>query len=835
MRIGAAANDAGQVDLFAVGTAHNSLTHLFEQQIRTNWVAQTIEMPTGEVEEYISYSTDVTVYDAAGSPLVNTPVTIWSDEECRITVNGATYFAVPHRPARLSTNSAGILAIGQETGALSIPALQLNIPSLMPAGQSLVVEQSAGVQHYLAGVQGPALMEAKDAKGEYILPESRRTEAFTGHLALACNSCMALAEAPPTAASALLRRQGPRPGVWVRDAGSRRMPGRVPDSPAPQHWRLSFTESGITYQTLSAAEAQAIFTEKQAFAATEERSWWSDLGDFLAGVVDGFIKVKELVVTVFDTISDCVNAVFTFIVDGVERVFTALIRWIGEAFDLVEVIFAQIAVPFEKLFEWLGEVFDWKHILLTQQALAYTMTQMLDFLDGAADGIKTKVDAGITNLQGQVHTIFQEAIKKLPGTIGGYAEDNRPSDPRYGAALSNNIVFNGLIDNAGAATFDFARMQAVDPAPFQKFTQKATEFMDTTEATKAFADARTYFTNLGTRPDEIFTQLLAGLLSVAEALVHAVLDKVQAVVDALFDAAKTLVTAVKAMLTEEWIIPFVSPFYSWLTNGQPLTMLNLITLIVAAPATILYKVLYQTTNAPFPDTASVAAFRNSFNARTLLAAAGFGNAAERRAAANVREPVSPTAVGLIYLASGISTGVYGALTAFIDGWLPPPAPKPPMALLWSAVFFELAWQAFCCPWYTSKTIDWDCGANGGASWMWIYQWGSFIWDGCSVRFERKMPETDGWGVGLFCVYGVFHLALGMVASQDSSGWDYAANILPAFPEMAKPLRWSSYLWLLSGIDVIFYGTSAGITLWQAGKYGPHPHLPYPPGAAVAVA
>jgi hypothetical protein len=869
-RISAARNNNGLIDIFATGTTHNSLTLLVQEENSTNWVPISIEVTkSGQVEEYISYSSDVTVLDKAGAPLIETPVKVWSSEESRITVNGATYFVAPQRPAYLSTNSAGMLSISQETGSLGIPALQLNVPTVMPREHSLVVEQSAGVQNDLAHVTGPGLMEAKDASGNYVLPDTSRNTKNTDDLARACNNCMAmLAPLGPSTAS-LLQRQGRRPGVWLRTSEDQPQPGRIGTPPVEQHWQLSFGADGISYETLTAAEAQARIAHKKAtyetIIATEAKarinrkkappmntrdlgSWLEDIGDFLAGVVEGIIDVVDTVVT---AVGNGVNSVFTFIIDGVKRVFDVVITWVGQAFDVVEVFFAQLAAPFEKLFEWLGEVFGWADILRTHEALAYTINQMPDFLAKAAPKIKTWLDNGIDTLQGQIKPSIDKAIEKIGGeaSVGGYAQSKQPSDPKYSTALSNNIIYNGMLDNAPGARLLSAPLQAVEATRFDQFLQKLTTYVDTAEADTAFAEARTYFQNLGSQPDQIFTQALSGLLRALEGVAQLALSGVQGVIDLLLEMVPELMVTLKEMLNEVWDIPFVSRFYTWLTatearpEGSKLTMVDLLALLVAIPSTAIYKFTNQG-RAPFPDEKSVTDFKSSFNAQTLLNASGFGSAAERRAALRT-QPLVPSTLGVLMgLSSGISTYFYGGLTAIIDLYPPSPGDKPPNqlprkgigqpppALLKWALGMEWAWQTFSCPWYLSPG---DVGCQQPEAMgkgMWVYQWLSCAVDAGYVFIEKRMPESETVGAVLFMFYGIAHLSFAAQASEGSDSLVYAGNIIPTIPEILKILRFKwivqgtegTSLVVLAGSEFLLYTSSAIITMVLAAPPSPEQSL-----------
>jgi len=48
------------------------------------------------------------LYDPLGALLVNTLITVWTNEIAEVQINGAVYFIESSEPARVSSNSAGI-------------------------------------------------------------------------------------------------------------------------------------------------------------------------------------------------------------------------------------------------------------------------------------------------------------------------------------------------------------------------------------------------------------------------------------------------------------------------------------------------------------------------------------------------------------------------------------------------------------------------------------------------------------------------------------------------------------------------------------------------------
>jgi hypothetical protein len=209
-----------------IDSVSNDLIHLIWDSTVSSWQTQTIELPSDQkkdVQEYISYSTDASFRDAAGAPLVNTPVTVWASDPTILSVNGVTQLVDAHRKASLTTNSTGQLSITQETDSLGVPALKFNIPALMDVQEIGTIEQYAdgpkSVETRLKGVTTDELKNAKDHGGHFLLKETvRDDDASLGALQSSFQSLMRLPDRETQRAGTrhpLLARQGPRDGVHI--------------------------------------------------------------------------------------------------------------------------------------------------------------------------------------------------------------------------------------------------------------------------------------------------------------------------------------------------------------------------------------------------------------------------------------------------------------------------------------------------------------------------------------------------------------------------------------------------------------------------------------------
>jgi hypothetical protein len=799
--------DEDGLEVFGLKAQQNTVTHLTRDSQSTNWQIAALEIQAnGTIEDFPSYTTDVGLFSQVGTPLVETPVQVWTAEASRLEINGSVYYVTPRRPIRVLTNSAGVLSVAQQANALAIPAVLINVPSLMSPGESIEVRQNADVQASLSKTSGGELMNAKLADGKPLLIDQYRKQDTADAVAAAVSRSMNLTGSAFVLAQAgtpYLDARRPRAGVALhRDNAA---PQALNFAAMPeQHWQLSVTKAGLVFTELSPDSAVGtLLTLRSSAVSAGFFDWLEDIGDFISGVAAGIIEVVDYVVT---TVAGGISAAFHFIVDGVTYLFETLIDTVEKAFDLAESVFAAVKVFFQELYEWLAFLFNWNDILRTHDALAHVINTGFDFLAGATAGIQSHVDQGINTLQGQLQHWFEQARTTIAGTssLGGYERDNTPDDPTTSKSVANNIVYNGLVNNASSAASTQGTVFLANELgdPLSDFIDKLTTLVDFTESSQAFAQALAYLQDLGSNPDQIFHKLLAALMSVVEGVLQAILSGVQLVIDAMLQLVQSFVLSIKGLLNAEWNIPFVSDLYRLVTNGSKLTTLDLVALVLAVPGTILYKALKGV--APFPDSDSVAQFNSSLNAQRLLAATGLGAASGRARNRVSDDPwtgfLSKEMAMLVGVLGSVSYFFYGALTALGDGL--PPESAPPPVIGYVAYMLEASAQLCSCPWFLSAGSPGCATADGAGRTLWIYTWLGLVLDGVFLAQWKRMPENkDDLGVVATCLYGLGHLGVAIPASIGQSGTTVALNVVPCLPEICKPLRLTKVVAATEGISL----------------------------------
>ncbi len=824
-----ASNGDGDVEAFA-GSA-TALNHLAWDAQGTHWDVLPVEIEQGHVvEDFSAYGCDVQLRDITGAPLSQQGVTITATNATRVTVNGATYFVDAHRAAHAATNGAGMLNIQQPANSLSVPTLLLSVPGLMPLGDTIAISQDMVTQAPLAALNGPTLYAATTSSGAPVLPEAYRTQEQAAAIATAVSRAMGLAiQSVPLAAAGGARVRRPRPGVRViHQADSHRLRRLAPHQ--PQHWRFSVASGAAQFQTLSANDAQV---HLQSLRATSRQvggfvDFVTSLGDLAAGAAQGLVDIIETTVT---TVDNAIDAAVQFVVDGVTYLFEAAIDAVEQLFDVAEAVFAQVKVFFQTLYEWLGFIFNWADIVRTAKAMNYTVNQFLGFFQGAVGGMQAFFDQGMGELQATLNSLFNQAIQSMGGaSVGGHADSHEPDDPQVQGALSNNPIFNALLDNANAMQPSAALSRALaaartnvgdDPfAAIEQALQTSTTISTTSHA--SFAPMQDCLTTMGSAHSHVFSSLLQGMLAVVRDLIQAVLSGLQTIVDQLLQLLQTMMSAFTSALNEDWNVPILSPLFAHATSGMPMSTVNLISLVMAIPATVLYKAVYD--KAPFASDADLAAFESAWDANTLLRASGLrGESAMGSQRALMRAARQGDARWTGLLPQGVApvVAILGAVAAYFNAGIsavtdavPEGEHVEPLSIC--GFVTEVLGQAASCPWFYAAGVAGSSGDSAGYL-NWTYANLGVALDLLYLVTSESIP-SDVQSV-ITHLYGNVHLALSILASTGQSPADVASNILAVIPATGKILKFSGIVAATEAISLVVLAVLDAVCLPVAATTG----------------
>ena len=339
-----------------------------------------------------------------------------------------------------------------------------------------------------------------------------------------------------------------------------------------------------------------------------------DLGDLFSWGAE----VVTFVANVFDEAINGIAYAINVMIDGINYVVNTVIQFAEQCLDVVEMIFNAAKVKFKQLMGWLGFIFNWGDIVRTHKVIAYTMTQIIDFVPAVVGLMKEKGDSYLDTAKDKIHAGFQALIAHLGGsTINQMAGAMSAPPSTNSDAMTHDLLLRGANHGPSASSSALVTTAQQDSAQ-QTLLSTLQGFADSFTGSEAFQNAMQYFQAAfhgGQGLDGFLKSTLLGTLNLLEAICTTAIDIVKTIFNAIMDALIGVLNTIGDMATASWDIPFVSDLYEKMA-GNPPSLVDIVALILAVPATIMYKAIEA--EPPYKDDASVTAATSQFTAASMV-------------------------------------------------------------------------------------------------------------------------------------------------------------------------------------------------------------------------
>lgn len=566
-----------------------------------------------KAEEINTYSTELTVFDTKGVIRPNAKVKIWTNGSQHLIINGKGYIVNGTQPAEVVSNDAGKVTIVSLTDDIATSILHV-WTEFMDDDKGVAIQANGYIQDKFSKITTDELLQAKGKEGQPLLKDDYREQAAVESMAEALKSSMAIIEQSAKADERLHHSNysrvvsGAKCHHVMSDSFGQRHRINL-DQTYTNNWQLSF-ESGLpVYTQLNHNQAAALIYNNEI--QTLDMAMYGFF-DFLSDV---WRMVKEGVADLVNIVVSGIETAVTVLIDGVKKIWRGVVNFVDEIFQAVLGFFESVKVYFEDLFHWLGTIFNWKNILNTKKVINHSFNVMLDFVsDSVIQLAKQKMDEKIIKLENGIHDTIQKYINKIGEDTGLIEIEEQNNDDNHKAmvgTVENNVMTNAVCNNYHV--IDKLHVNSV---------QKINDAFDTIkplvkklDSSEAWDKAMQYFNSMKDHPDKVLELTMLGLLELVEAVTTWVLNKVMDIMDAIFDALSELIHVIKDVLNTQVYIPLVTEIYNLAhkkdgKTGLPFTYMDIPTIIIAAPTTIIYTLACG--KAPFPDDASVESFKNFF-------------------------------------------------------------------------------------------------------------------------------------------------------------------------------------------------------------------------------
>jgi outer membrane protein assembly factor BamB len=583
-----------------------------------------------------TYRTHLLFLDSNYNPRPMKSVRIWASDTVQIVTDQNTYTVDQNNGVWLTTDAAGELPIVISPTDISCPAIYVWNSYMLP-GDAMLIYPDWETTNSLSNLQASGMPANNPWDQTPLFAGVNGTDALASSIRNTIaggsqNTAVAARLAAHAQAITRDRRRGHRIPPRLTGAASYiAYPAATPNmafaasyatvdptrpySPgaSPINWQLTIDSAGnCAFQPLPSGTVAVTFGVHISFH------------DLLDKVVHGIERITQIVANVAETISHTITtiakdvvSVYTLVIDSVEAAAAVVSSALKSALSTV---LTDIIDPIISAVKWLSTLFDWPSFLTTQRNITALVTSRLNnFVSWAGSESATElqqIHAFFSGLEGTITKLIDTAISTIGGsTLQSNQVQNNNPQAAYGANGANSYsqtkwLSSKVQGNVGQTTTvqtgvgDAANdiLKAFESLLSDIGAQlKTSDFAHIPDDLKQLFDG---FSKLWTNPSEFVENTLTSILSLLRDLVVGFIQFVDAVIESILAQIPVILTAALSFLTAEIRMPVIDDIWSAIAGGQ-LTILNLIALGLAIPATIVGKIVGTAGSQDIGDTGSV--------------------------------------------------------------------------------------------------------------------------------------------------------------------------------------------------------------------------------------
>jgi hypothetical protein len=591
----------------------------------TSKLSQDYRMVGDKLEDFSAYRTILRL-----DPDVK-EIEVSATDLTKIEVEDVSYEIDEVRSVTLKPNLLNQIMITSEADGIDTPALKFRTQD-MAENERVVVSPAQEVHKQIAELKDDALWNAKDAQGNLIVDQKKHTKAEVASVQNTIKRVMSsvtveqetatdandlhITNSPSdkTAGTKLIvdtDNKNPWSINFVPEPGSTTTSENSLHKNTTQFSRSSIQASSFSgavqenktltnviheesvsqrefnrllsqANSTSPANSIPITPTSSSVVALRGIKSLRSIGRVFRGIRDTVKKATKVVIgfanNVMNAIIEIAGKVVRFVLDTVQKVA-----------EFVQAVVEKVVKSIKQFVEFLRFLFDWKDILKTQRFIKNSINSAFDSAAEFVESAKTPISEAIGSIQNTVSNSIDGVIEslgvdpddvaikksnlpeaaewflnKLFGSIG-------PGKPSLLAEPQN--VFNSETNSGAIGHLKSALSKLVTMAG----VTMTTGLVDTIEAV----------INNPTRPE----LALATMLSLVKELSIQTLDITEDLMMAVLDAIVAAIKLFQSLLNATIRIPLISALFKLIGAGE-LSIINVITILVAIPTTVVSKLMF---------------------------------------------------------------------------------------------------------------------------------------------------------------------------------------------------------------------------------------------------
>lgn len=581
-------------------------------------LSQDYRMVDDELEEFSSYRTILRL--AAETSTVEVSAT----DQTVIEVDGEIHEINEITSVTLRPNALKQIMITSEADGISTPGLKFRTDGMV-ANEQVVIFPDRQAHKQIAELEDDALWNATDAEGKPLVDQNAHTQSEIATVQRTITRAMSnvvyteddpanpVTPATPFVAASVKTPSGAGRVASVNRAvssGGNTNPWAInfrPQAPASR----AVAPGGLGRSAAVVAPSDTIWEEavsQNDFNRLLAQSQISDPGKTVnvvrrgAGLrsIRGFFSgIKDTVKKATSVVVGFVDDVMNVLVDIGERVVKFVLDTAEKVADFVEAVIEKVVESIKQFIEFLRFLFNWDDILETQRFLADTINSAIDSADEMVSAAKEPVSKFVRDTQEALDEGIDSMIRALGVDPDEIEQDSGFELPEAAEWFLNKLL-GGSNSSSSSTNPDSSKTTGTAGDSFQQALQSLlAALIDIVEIGGTVFDGmfdtvKALIAN-PKRPELALAEILDTFRDVG----IKALDFGENIVHAFLDLVVTAIRLLRDVLNLEIRIPLISDLFELLGAGK-LTILNVTTVLVAIPVTVVSKLMFG--EAPFQDT-----------------------------------------------------------------------------------------------------------------------------------------------------------------------------------------------------------------------------------------
>lgn len=596
------------------------LTVLAKQFYAESTLLQDLVFNNGpEPKKIPAVETEITLRDESGAPRPLSPVRVHATGKARIVVAGVMYDIDEKKGADLTTDSAGRLRIklpmerhnhGQSIGeALYLPSYVV-YASFMDPRTRMLVRPDGQLQDKAAHITGSDLAKARGFDGKSIIRDE-----YQGNQKALHDVANTIARTVGIVQTSVERRgdmlSTPINQYLQQGCDMTQIcccPKDMYDCKVicDQNFAFSFVPGHTSFELCDQRATEEWLKKNpltQGLSEDEEQSY-----NLWEAIVSGAVKIADGIIYATNKIGGAVYFRVKIWENDHPKVKEFILNTTEKALQAAMAFVNRVVRGVRSFLEFLTQVFDWDAILALKRTIrqgiegSYTkmfigdgpsnpamLNRVSDELIKAISSLEAHADKALVDLSARVRGMTPESVQSQ-GARGKNPSNGSSSHNWLQSRMEENLLGRHVPDTYGNSPYIDTSVGFSWP----KFTMPATASQEIEELIrsakgKVSDDVMNALTQIrssfGDTSGGFFSRALGAMIEALRGAVavstHAATILTRGLMKLIGIISKAIWEFVSTPLDD---IPFLSHFYSWITHGDKLSLLDLVCLIAAVPA-----------------------------------------------------------------------------------------------------------------------------------------------------------------------------------------------------------------------------------------------------------